>query len=148
MSQTDAFNDVLDPKVQSKADYGVSAKRKAMLSQCAAPLHVLDAKGVEVPHREYNPEDATEYPHTVECDGVTVHLHQNVKESSEDVFGDFGAADEDTDDVTWTVVDLTDGTVTLTVVGDWSTKREVPFEDFDENYEPIYLSDGQPRWGY
>ena len=51
-------------------------------------------------------------------------------------------------DVTWTVVDLTDGTVTLTVVGEWSKRRNVPFETFPDTYEPLTLTDGEPSWGH
>lgn len=160
----------IDPKTQSKSTYGCSIERKQMLVECDAPLHVLDALGVEVPHREFNPEDAYEYPTTVEfedsqdessqssssensneLDGTRVHLHQDVRETSDDEFGDFGAAEEDTDDVVWTVVDLMDETVTLTVVGEWSKRRHVPFEDFTDEYEPITCTTpvGEvPQFGY
>lgn len=149
MSTIDAFDDFgIDPKTESKADYGPSAQRKAALQQATAPMHVLDAHGVDVPGQEFHPEDHREYPTTAEIDGVRVHLHQDVKERDDgvDAFGDFGAAEDD--DVIWTVVDLTDETVTLKVVGEWSKSREVPFGEFAEEYEPLHLSDGQPQWGY
>jgi len=69
--------------------------------------------------------------------------------SEDDEFGDFGAIEsDDEDDVIWTVVSLADETVTLTVVGDWSRRREVPFEEFAKQYNPLYLTNGEPRWGY
>jgi hypothetical protein len=146
-TNTNAFDDI-DPKTESKSSYGVSAARKAQLSSYDAPLHVLDAKGIDVPHREFHPEDATEYPTTITCGDTRVSLHQDVKEQSTDAFGDFGAAADDTDDITWTVVDLTDGTVTLTVVGDWGNRREVPVEEFADQYTPITTTNGVPQFGY
>jgi hypothetical protein len=136
------------------------------------PAHVLDAVGFNVPGQVFNPENAREYPTTKECtsdneassdeastnssstmtsengESVRVHLHQDVREDMDDSFGDFGAVCEDTDDVVWTVVDLTDGTVTLTVVGEWRKRREVQYSDFAEDYEPITVENGVPRFGY
>lgn len=166
-----AFDDVLSEREQGKADYGVSARRKAQLSSYDAPLHVLAANGIEVPHRDFNPEDAQEYPTTQELpdvedsqgessarndsseknrEGSRVHLHQDVREQSEDVFGDFGSAEEDTDDIVWTVVDLTDGSVTITVVGDWTKRRDVPVEEFADEYEPLTADTERyvPVFGY
>jgi len=148
-TETTTVADSIDPKTRSKAENGVDASRKVMLCECGAPFHVLDSLGVEVPHRDYNPEDAYEYPTTVELGDTRVHLHQDVREDSEDDFGNFGAIEEDTEDVIWTVVDLTDETVTLTVVGDWSKRRHVPFEDFTDEYEPITCTVpvGTDEWG-
>lgn len=150
-TKTNTFDDI-DPKTESNATNGVSARRKAWLTDCAVPYSTLQANGVDVPHREYadGPEDVRDYPTTVTFDdGSRVHLHQDVREVSEDdAFGDFAAVDEDTEDVVWTVVDLCDGTVTLTVVGDWGQRRDVPVEAFPDEYEPLHLADGQPRWGY
>lgn len=145
------FSDILDPRTESKASHGVAASRKAELSKYEAPLSALDAHGIEVPHRTFKPEEATEYPTDQHFDdGATVHLFQDVREqsNSDEAFGDFGAAEDDTDDVVWTVVDLTDGTVTLTVVGDWGKRREVAFEGFLDDYEPLFLTNGAPRYGY
>ena len=145
----------LDPALKGKADYGASAARKGLLSRAAAPNHVLAAHGVEVPHRTYLSDaddrvDRTTTAVITDSSGATVrvHLHQDVREADDDGFGSFGAAEEDTDDVIWTVVGLDDGVVDLTVVGEWSKRRSVPFDEFADDYEPIYLSDGQPRFGY
>lgn len=125
------------------------AKRRAKVAQYRGPAHRLDALGVDVP-REFHPEDAHEYPTTKVCESgdntVRVHLHQDVKEAHDDEFGAIDAFG-DVDDVIWTVVDLIE-TVDLTVVGDWGKRRSVPFDEFAENYEPLYLADGQPAWGY
>jgi hypothetical protein len=166
---TGAFDDI-DPKTESKADHGVSASRKVRLTSYEAPLFALAAHGIEVPHRDFDPEGSFEYPTTVHIwdgpDGwqtidptpyfdhtalgevVTVHLHQDVREDMDDEFGVFGSLEDDDEDVVWTVVGLDDGTVNLTVVGDWGRRREVPYAEFAEDYEPLHLTDGQPRWGY
>jgi hypothetical protein len=117
------------------------------------PPHVLDAVGFNVPGQVFNPENAREYPTTKECtsessESVKVHLHQDVREDMDDSFGDFGAVSEDADDVVWTVVDLTEGTVTLTVVGEWGKRRNVEYSEFAEDYEPITVENGVPRFGY
>ena len=160
-----AFDDVIDShsidaKTQSKADYGVSAERKIMLSNTTVPLHVLAAHGIEIPHREYidSPDDAIQRNTTVRCESsdgetVRVHLHQDVREDMDDSFGDFGAVDTDDTDVVWTVVNLDNGTVTMKVVGEWQRKREVDYETFADNYEPIYVTDSAvdhpvPQFGY
>jgi len=152
MSTTDAFSDVLGERISGKADRGVSASRKAQLTSYEAPYAALDELGVEIPHREFNTDAIREYPTTVALDGgggpLRVSLHQDVRERNDDVFGDFGAADEDVEDVTWTVVDLTEETVTLTVVGEWSRRRNVEYTEFPKNYTPLYLSNGEPKWGY
>jgi len=177
MSKTDAFNDIeydgLDPRTKGSADRGVSAARKIELSEMDAPLHVLEQLGIEVesshsedsatetsrsevpevPHRAFNPKGSSEYPTSQELDdGRRIHLFQDVRESMESTFGDFGSVDDDDeDDVVWTVVDLTDGTVTLKVVGQWGKSRDVPFEDFADNYDPITVETAHgevPRYGY
>ncbi|TKX52760.1 hypothetical protein EXE43_21340 [Halorubrum sp. SS5] len=144
--------DSLDPKLKGKADYGASAARKAMLSRIPVPNHQLARIGIEVPHREYldDADDRVTRKTTLRCeDGTRVHLHQDVREADdEDTFGSFGAAEDDVDDVIWTVVGLDDGTVDLTVVGEWSRRRHVPYDEFADEYEPLYLADGQPKWGY
>jgi len=134
---------------------GVSAKRIQHLGEYDAPLHVLDAAGIDVPHREYNPEDATTFPTTVQCEGssetVRVSLFQDVKEDMENAFGDLGSAEDEEDDVVWTVSDLSDGTVNLMVVGEWSQRREVDFETFADEYEPVTVETDHgeiPRYGY
>jgi len=152
----DAFADVLDPRTESQSDSGVSARRKVQLSHYEASLSTLAAHGVEVPHRDFSPEDAQAFPGTVVCpddsdDTTRVHLFQDVREIVEDSFGDFGAAGEDTNTVVWTVVGLDNGTVNLTVVGDWGRRRDVPVENFAEAYDPITVETGQgpaPRYGY
>jgi hypothetical protein len=139
----------LDPKTASKATYSIDAARRAKLASASVPLHVLDAFGVDIPHREWNPEDAHEHPTTVTFDdGSKVHLHQDVRESMDDDFGSFDAIDDEDDDVVWTVVDLRWDEIVLKVVGEWSKRRDVPREEFTEKYEPIYLADGVPRMGY
>jgi hypothetical protein len=159
MSTTNAFDDVLDDRTRGKADRGVRAARKAQLTAYAATYEALDAHGVDIPHRTFaDPEDIRTYPTTVTLDGdddtVHVHLHQDVQERTDDeAFGAFGAADDDVDDVTWTVVDLTDETVTITVVGEWSKRRDVPFETFPDEYEPVTVDvsgvdHAVPQFGY
>jgi len=136
---------------------GPSIKRRLNLKECDAPLSLLDKLGVDIPHREFNPDDAFEYPTTVLCESenntVRVSLFQDVKEDMDDSFGDFGAVaeDEEDDDVVWTVSDLTDGTVNLMVVGSWSKRREVDYETFAENYETVTVETSQgeiPKLGY
>lgn len=148
----DELIDNLDPAIKGKADYGASAARKAMLSRIPVPNHLLATIGIEVPHREYldNAEDRVERITTLRLNGMKVHLHQDVREADdeEDAFGSFGAAEDDVDDVVWTVVGLDDGRVELTVVGEWSKRRSVPYEEFADEYEPLTLADGQPKWGY
>lgn len=131
---------------------GPSAKRKVELQQMEAPLHVLQQLHINVPHRDFNPENARDYPTTKELpDGSLVHLHQDVVESHDDDFGVFGPAEgEDSEDVVWTVVDLVDD-VTITVVGDWGKRRNAPFDEFAQEYEPIYVNTDcgkVPQFGY
>jgi len=147
----DELIDSLSPKLKGKANYGASASRKAMLSRIPVPNHLLATIGIEVPHREYldDAEDRVPRTTTVDLGGEKVHLHQDVREADDgDAFGSFGAAEDDVDDVVWTVVNLDDGTVTMKVVGEWQKKREPTYEEFADEYEPIYLTDGQPQWGY
>jgi len=155
MSTTDAFSEVLGERMEGKADRGVSARRKATLASYEAPYAALDKLGVEIPHRQFNTDAIREYPTTVTLDDedgpLRVSLHQDVRERDDEVFGDFGTAEEDVADVTWTVVDLTEETVTLKVVGEWQKRREVPFSDFPAEYEPITCAmpyTAIPRWGY
>jgi len=141
-----AFDDVLDPKTESKSDYGVSARRKAHLANYDASLDTLAAHGVEVPHKDFNPENEQEFPTTVHVEGadgvVSVSLFQDVREDMDTGFGDIN----DDEDVIWTVVALDDGTVNLTVVGEWSQRREVPYKEFARDYDPITVTvtDGNP----
>jgi len=153
-TNTDAFSDI-DKK--SLNNGGPSAKRRINLKKYDAPLHVLDKLGVDIPHREYHPEDSFEYPTTVVCESenntARVSLFQDVKEDMDDSFGDFGAVaeDEEDDDVVWTVSDLTDGTVSLMVVGEWSKRREIEYSTFAENYEPVTVTTPHgevPQLGY
>jgi len=176
MSST--FQDVADEYGIDTAtkNYALQGKarvrRKNAIKEACVPPHVLDAVGFTDPCSSYHPENVREYPTTKECvseketssdesstnssstmtsegsESVCVHLHQDVRENMVDSFGDFGAVSEDTDDVVWTVVDLTDGTVTLTVVGEWGKRRNVEYSEFADNYEPQYLADRQPKWGY
>lgn len=146
---SNAFSDVYD--TNSLHNGGPSAKRRLNLKEYDAPLWVLDKLGVDVPHRDFSPEDAFEYPTTVTIDGTTVSLFQDVKEDMDDVFGDLGSAEDDEDDVVWTVSDLSDGTVNLMVVGEWSTRREVPYEEFANNYKPLTVTTDKgkiPKLGY
>ena len=146
----DELIDNLDPKLKGKADYGASAARKALLSRIPVPNHVLDAHGVAVPHRTYldDADDHRPLTTTAVIDDTCVHLHQDVREADDDSFGSFGAAEGDVDDVVWTVVGLEDTTVDLVVVGEWGKRRHVPFDEFSDTYEPLYLTDEQPQWGY
>jgi len=143
-----AFADIIE---RTSRGHGPDAERKAMLSNCQAPLHVLNSLGVEVPHHEYADSQANfhAFPHSRTLpNGDNVHLHQDVRELTDDGFGDFGSTDVTEEDIVWTVTSLTDETVTLKVVGDWGKARHVPVEEFSEDYEPLCLPDGQPRWGY
>lgn len=153
---TEAFQDVLDDygidkRTANGAKQGVSASRKIELSKMDAPLSLLDQLGIDVPHRDFSPEDAQEFPTSREIDGTLVHLFQDVREASDDDgFGDLGAVEDDDDDVIWTVTDLSGDTIVMKVVGEWS-KREVPVEEFADEYEPITLSTERgeiPRLGY
>ncbi len=153
MSKSESvWSDCIDPKTKSKSENGVEASHKAILSKAGAPLHVLEELGLEVPHRDYNPENAEEYPTTIHMDGTSVHLFQDVREDMDEDFGNFGAIEDDNDDdVIWTVVDLTDGTVSLKVVGEWQKQRKVPFDEFADDYEPITCETPHgevPRYGY
>jgi len=155
-TNTDAFDDVLDPRTASQADHGISARRKYELAQMDAPLQYLDQLGIEVPHKDFNPDNARQFPTSVTFEnGTTVSLFQDVREAMDDSFGDMGLSDEENETVIWTVVSLANETVQITVVGDWGRRREVPFEDFADSYEPITVlvdRDGHtqsvPRLGY
>jgi len=147
-------DDGLDPKTKSRASNGVAAWRKYDLVETEVPYSRLAVMGVEIPHREYNPDEQRQFPTTVTCTGddesVTVHLFQDVREDFEDTFGSFGDLD-DAEDVIWTVTDLTDGTVNLVVVGDWGKRREVEYDEFADNYDPLTVETGQgesPKFGY
>lgn len=146
------LTELLHDNLKGRADNGASAARKAMLSRIPVPNHLLAKIGIEVPHREYldNAEDRVERITTLSLNGMKVHLHQDVREADdeEDAFGSFGAAEDDVDDVVWTVVNLDDGTVTMKVVGEWQKKRDPTYEEFADEYEPLTLADGQPKWGY
>jgi len=144
-----AFDDI-DPRTESKAEYGVAASRKVELSNYGAPLCTLDAHGIDIPHRDFSPDQATAFPstHTFN-DGTTVNLFQDVKEvdDEDEAFGDFGAADDDVEDVIWTITSLEGDSIVMKVVGDWS-RREVPKDEFTDNYEPLWLDNGAPQIGY
>lgn len=154
------FDDYLDERTRGKATSGPHARRKITLSNYETPVQLLDqAPGFDIAHRTFTPEAEYEYPTTVSIDDgdetVRVHLFQDVRESTDEIFGDFGAAEDDKDDVVWTVVDLCDETVNLTVVGDWGKRREVPFETFADEYDPITVTVNTatgtrevPRYGY
>jgi len=150
MSTENPFSDVYD--TQALNNGGVAAKRKQNLKKYDAPLHVLDKEGIDVPHRDFSPEDEYEFPTTVCIDGTRVSLFQDVREDMDDSFGDFGSIeDEDDEDVVWTVSDLSDGTVNLMVVGSWSKRREVDYETFAQNYSPVTVETAQgeiPKLGY
>jgi hypothetical protein len=155
MSTTDAFSDVLGERMSGKANRGVPATRKVQLASYEVPYAALDEHGVEIPHREFNTDAIREYPTTVTLDGedgpLRVHLFQDVRERGEDAYGDYGAATEDVGDVTWTIDDLANGTVTLKVVGEWNKEREISFADFPDEYEPITCETPHgvvPRFGY
>jgi len=67
-----AFDDVLDPKTASKSNHGVSARRKAHLCEMDAPLDTLAHHGIEVPHKNFDPEQAEEFVSDYEPITVTV----------------------------------------------------------------------------
>lgn len=145
---SNTFSDVYD--TNSLNNGGPSTKRLLNLKEYDAPLSLLDKHGIDVPHRDFSPEDAFEYPTTAHIGETTVHLFQDVVEDMDDTFGDLRGMDDD-DDVVWTVSDLSDGTVNLMVVGEWSKRREVAYDDFAREYEPVTVETGQgeiPRWGY
>lgn len=138
-----------DEKV-NQAFAKMSAKRKAKLAKYEAPLHLLKQKGVEAPHRTFNPEG--ERPKTASVrldDGTVVNYCQDVREDFSDAFGSFGAVDDEEDETIWTVfdIDMTENVIMMKVVGEWQQKREVPFDEFGRNYEPIFC-DGAARFGY
>jgi len=158
---SEAFNDVLDQhgidkRTKNAAQNGISAERRAMLQKAKGPMHMLAAKGVEMEGQTFldSADDAIHIPTTKHLENsqgetVSVHLHQDVRESMDDQFGNFGSIDEDSgSDVVWTVVGLDNGTVDLTVVGDWSKRRSVEYSEFADNYEPLHLTNGEPQWGY
>jgi len=155
MATNNAFSDVYD--TNSLNNGGPSAKRRLNLREYDAPLSLLDKHGIDIPHREFHPEDSFEYPTTVVCEGqegtVTVSLFQDVVEDMDDSFGDFGAVadDEEDEDVVWTVSDLTDGTVNLMVVGEWSKRREIEYSTFADNYDVVTVETSRgevPQFGY
>jgi hypothetical protein len=149
-----AFSDVedrIDPSLTGKNKTEEDWTAQMLVHHARVPEHVLDAEGYPTRH-EFNPEDAHTYPTTKELpSGEKIHLHQDVRElDDDDDFGDFGAVEGEVneEETIWTIVDLLDGTATITVVGDWSQRRDVPFEELTEKYEPLTLTDGQPSWGY
>jgi len=164
---TNKFADVaddfdIDPSTESYAKQSTSpdAGLKARLQQTTAPLHVLANKGVidmeELGMRGVldDHEDAVEWPSIVRIDDAddprgyqAVHLHQRIRERSEDSFGSFGAVAEDTETVEWTVVRLTDESVIMRNQPDWRKKREVPRGEFLAEYEPLTITicDGDPQ---
>lgn len=168
MSETDQPNPFADLTTDSDTDYdeygidsatknygkrGSCDPRKAeIIREANCPPHVLAELGMETPGNAYRPDQAREYPTTVVCESdtedVRVHLHQDVVEDMDNAFGDLGPAEDDTDDVVWTVVGLDNGTVDLTVVGDWGKRRSIEYSEFAEDYEPQFLADGAPKFGY
>jgi hypothetical protein len=139
-----AFADI----IANTTKQGPDAERKARLTNVEVPYHLLAAHGIDVPGQTYHPERIEAEPTTITLpSGEMLHLHQDVREVDDEEFGDFGAIDTSDEDVIWTVVGLKDD-IELTVVGDWSKRRYVTPEEFVEDYEPCYLADGQPRWGY
>jgi hypothetical protein len=159
---TDAYG--LDPSTESYATNNTSpdAGLKARLQQVTVPLHVLAQKGVidmdELGMRSFldDHEDAVEWPSIVRIDDpedprgyVPVHLHQRIRERTEDnSFGSFGAVEDD-DTVEWTVVRLTEQSVIMRNQPDWAKKREVPHEEFLSEYEPLTVDDGRfPKLSY
>jgi len=155
-----AFDDIvdnhnIDSRTAGQAKRGIDAKRRNQLNKIPTPNHILAQQGVHIPGRSYisGPSEAITYPTTIhhkDDDGntVTVHLHQGVVEDMDDAFGDFDGLGEDDNTVEWTVVGLDNGTVNLTVVGEWGKRREIDYETFANQYEPLTLADGQPRWNY
>jgi hypothetical protein len=151
-----AFDDVLDDhgidkRLRNGASQGVPAKRKIKLSEMDAPLSLLDQLGIDVPHRDFSPEDAEAFPTSRTLEGgTTIHLFQDVRESDDTAFGDFGASEDSDDETVWTVTDLSGDEIVMKVVGEWS-KRTVPVEDFEDEYEPITVETirgEEPRLGY
>lgn len=150
--------DRLDPNLRSKAQYGPDASQKAMLSATKTPNYVLDALGVETP-REYidGPEDVRAITTTKRLsDGSLLHRFQDARKVTEvEQFGDFGAVEmevEEVDDRIWTVLGFVEhdddpDEIVLAVVGEWS-RKVVPETEFVRGWEQLWLTDGQPRWGY
>jgi len=156
----DSFN--IDPSTESYATNSSSpdAGLKARLQQTTAPLHVLANKGVinmdELGMRSVlaDHEDAVKWPSIIRIADEDdprgyqpVHLHQRIRERSEDTFGSFGAVEEDTETVEWTVVRLTEESVIMRNQPDWRKKREVSRGKFLSEYEPLTITicDGNPK---
>lgn len=97
---------------------------------------------------ENNPENARSMVHTIMVDGQTFHRFQQVEETIQNPLAD--------DEVTmWTICgfpvakDTNEMTVLLKDAGVWSRSKRVPVSELvPEQYTPLTLSDGQPRWGY
>jgi len=151
----------VDPSVESYATNtsAPDAGLKARLQQTTVPLHVLDAKGViemdELGMRSFLDDhtESVDWPSIIRIADsddprgyVPVHLHQRIKERSEDSFGSFGAVEDD-ETVEWTVVRLTEESVIMRNQPDWKKKREVPREEFLAEYEPLTVTvcDGDPK---
>jgi hypothetical protein len=151
-----AFDNVLadhsiSQQLRNGASQGLPAKRKIKLSKMDASLSLLDQLGIDVPHRDFSPEDAEAFPTSRTLDGgTTIHLFQDVRESDDTAFGDFGASEDSDDETVWTITNLNDDEIVMKVVGEWS-KRTVPVEDFEDEYEPITVETirgEEPRYGY
>jgi len=140
-----------DEKV-NKAFAKMSAARKAAFAKMNVPYHVAQANGLDIPHRPLHTGETYAHPCTAVYENgtgeVRVHYCQGVREDFSDAFGSFGAVDEDDDETVWTTFDVSDETVMMKVVGDWSDRREVPLDEFARNYEPITLDGDTPQFGY
>lgn len=109
------------------------------LSQIAdAPLHVLDAAGVQT-NRDFDPENEQREITTVVLGGRRFHQHQVVMEQTP------------LDTVEWVVVQCVDnqfGTaVHLANPPSWDRTRTVG-ADGVRFFEPQVAADGTPVWGY
>jgi len=156
ITECESYHALSDQEKQNEAFAKMSAARKAALTELSAPHHVVQANGLDLPHRPLHTGETYETAHTAVCgsgtDKVRVHYCQDVREDFPDAFGSFGAADDTEDDVVWTAFDVGNDSVMMKVVGDWKDRREISHEEFARNYDPIVLetSEGEeiPQFGY
>jgi hypothetical protein len=73
--------------------------------------------------------------------GPSVHLHQRITETVENALG--------TEEVGWTVVDCTDGTITMRNQPSWDREKTIePSALCGDTYEVETTKNGNPRFAY
>jgi len=101
------------------------------------------------PERPENPDKARSKVHTITVDGQTYRRFQKVEETVQNPL-----ADGET--TVWTICgfpvnsgDTNEMTVLLKDPPAWSRSKRVPVSQLvPQQYTPVTLDDGQPKWGY